>query len=95
MRPDLSATYGKVASQPEHLATWVRSKWKINGVDFGMAANGVYDYKNFIFTGKIQYIHANNYQYQYEEKPELENFWRYETFNKTNWHLQLGAMYRF
>ncbi|MFC6099500.1 capsule assembly Wzi family protein [Olivibacter domesticus] len=68
---------------------------RANWVDFGMAANGVYDYKNFLFTGKIQYIHANNYQYQYEEKPELENFWRYETFNKTNWHLQLGAMYRF
>jgi len=69
----------------------IRANW----VDFGMAANGVYDYKNFLFTGKIQYIHANNYQYQYAEKPELENFWRYETFNKTNWHLQLGAMYRF
>lgn len=68
---------------------------RANWVDFGMAANGVYDYKNFLFTGKIQYIHANNYQYQYEEKPELENFWRYETFNKANWHLQFGAMYRF
>lgn len=68
---------------------------RANWVDFGMAVNGVYDYKNFLFTGKIQYIHANNYQYQYEEKPELENFWRYETFDKTNWHLQLGAMYRF
>jgi hypothetical protein len=69
----------------------IRANW----VDFGVGFNGVYDYKNFLFTGKIQYIHANNYQYQFEEKLELENFWRYETFNKTNWHLQLGAMYRF
>lgn len=69
----------------------IRANW----VDFGVAFNGVYDYKNFLFSGKIQYIHANNYQYQFEEKPELNNFWKYETFDKTNWHLQLGAMYRF
>src|SRR5690606_15584629 len=69
----------------------IRANW----VDFGVAAQGVYDYKKFLFTGKIQYIHANNYQYQFEEKPDLNNFWKYETFNKTNWHLRLGAMYRF
>lgn len=68
---------------------------RANWVDFGMAVQGVYDYKNFLFTGKIQYIHANNYQYQFEEKPDLNNFWKYETFDRTNWHLQLGAMYRF
>lgn len=68
---------------------------RANWVDFGIAAQGVYDYKNFLFTGKIQYIHANNYQYQFEEKPDLNNFWKYETFNRANWHLQLGTMYRF
>lgn len=69
----------------------IRANW----VDFGVGFNGIYDYKNFLFTGKIQYMQANNYQYQFEEKPELNNFWKYETFDKTNWHLQLGAMYRF
>lgn len=69
----------------------IRANW----VDFGMAGYGVYDYKKFLFTSKIQYIHANNYQYQFEERPELNNYWQYKTMNKANWHLQLGAMYRF
>lgn len=67
-----------------------------NWVDLSAAAHGEWDYKNFIFTGKIQYMRAFNYQYKlldYTDDRYGTNEFIPNDIN--NWHLQFGAMYRF
>ncbi|WP_255501870.1 capsule assembly Wzi family protein [Olivibacter sp. SDN3] len=63
-----------------------------NWVDYSFGAYGEYDYKNFIFTGKLNLTHARNYQYQIGDSRSL---WNFAKRDRNNLHLQVGMMYRF
>ncbi len=66
-----------------------------NWVDMSMAIFGEWNYKNFLAHGKMGLTQALNYQYELEEKPDLQNFWRFDEQDKFNFQLQLGVSYRF
>lgn len=67
-----------------------------NWVDFGGSVNSVWDYKNFIFTGSLTYMHAYNYQYEIGESTlDKEEFWNFERLDKNNFQLRISMMYRF
>ena len=66
-----------------------------NWVDLGAALHAEWDYKRFLFTGRMQLTKAFNYQYRLEERPELANFWKFDEQDKANFYLQAGMMYRF
>jgi len=66
-----------------------------NWVDLGAAFHAAWDYKNFMFTGQMQFTKAYNYQYRLEEKPALGNFWNFKHQDKANFYMQLGMLYRF
>jgi hypothetical protein len=64
-----------------------------NWVDYSLAFHGEWDYKQFLFYGKTQFMKAYNYQYQLKETPG--DFWGFKGVDKFNFQLQLGMMYRF
>ncbi|MGK9117691.1 capsule assembly Wzi family protein [Olivibacter jilunii] len=66
-----------------------------NWVDYSLAFHGEWNYKNYIFYGKTQFIQANNYQYQIKPNEDPEKFWDFGRVDKFNFQLQLGLMYRF
>jgi hypothetical protein len=63
-----------------------------NWVDFNFGFYGNYDYKKFIFTGRLIFTKAYNYQYRIGES---RNLWSFQNKDSGNIQLQLGAMYRF
>lgn len=63
-----------------------------NWVDFNFGFYGNYDYKRFIFTGRLIFTKAYNYQYRIGES---RNLWNFQNKDSGNVHLQVGAMYRF
>jgi len=73
-------------------STDFRRRW----VDLGLGFEGEWDYRNFIFSGKLHYVHAHNYQYELEiPQTNWEGFWDFIPQDKINMHFQLGVMYRF
>jgi len=66
-----------------------------NWVDLGAAFHAEWDYKRFLFTGRMQLTKAFNYQYRLEERPTSANFWEFNQQDKANFYLQAGMMYRF
>ncbi|PJJ84061.1 capsule assembly Wzi family protein [Mucilaginibacter auburnensis] len=61
-------------------------------VDLSAAVSGEWNYKNFIFSGKLQAINSLNYQW-YTKVPNDILF--NNGVNAFNFHMQLGAIYRF
>lgn len=74
---------------------YVFSDIRRNWVDYSLAFHGEWNYKNYIFYGKTQFMQANNYQYQIKPNQDLQKFWDFEPVDKFNIQLQLGLMYRF
>lgn len=72
-------------------STDYRRKW----VDLGVALEGEWDFQRFIFSGKLQHIHAYNYQYEMEPPPLGGDFWDFTPQDRSNMQLRLGIMYRF
>lgn len=69
----------------------IRSNW----VDIGLTAYANWDYKNLLFTLKLKYIRSYNYQWIYEpQSNENPTFWD-PSDNTSNFHGQVGIMYRF
>ncbi|QNL51608.1 hypothetical protein H8S90_08565 [Olivibacter sp. SDN3] len=66
-----------------------------NWVDLSIALHGVWDYKNFIFSSKLHFMKAFNYQYAIEENNDPMLYWNYRAQDKGNVQFQLGASYRF
>ncbi|GGG80192.1 hypothetical protein GCM10007415_10740 [Parapedobacter pyrenivorans] len=66
-----------------------------NWVDASVAAYGSWDYKQFIFNAHLQYIHAYNYQYNFQPAEDKNDYWGFDPQDKNNLHLKLGVMYRF
>lgn len=64
-------------------------------VDLGGAIHGEWDYKNFLFTGRMQLTKAYNYQYQLQDIPDSDDFWTFRKMDNSNFFIQLGTMYRF
>lgn len=72
----------------------IRKNW----VDLSLAAYSEWNYKNFLFNAKLQYINGLNYEYELEEikeNPQGVEFWQFYNRDQANMHLQLGVMYRF
>jgi len=80
-------------SHNEDFATASTMDYRRYWVDFGAAAHGQWDYQHWLFFGKLQYMHAFNYQYQFEDGGS--DFWGFGHVDKSNWQLQLGLSYRF
>lgn len=74
-----------------HTSRDPRASW----VDLGIGFLGRWDYKNFLFSGDMNFISARNYQYRIEERPELGNYWRFDKQDKRNFFLQISTSYRF
>lgn len=66
-----------------------------NWVDASVAAYGSWDYKQFIFNAHLQYIHAYNYQYNFQTAEDKTDYWGFDPQDKNNLQLKLGVMYRF
>lgn len=71
--------------------------WRRHWVDLSVALSGEWDYKNFIFNGKIQGIQSLNYQWYLD--PTLNRNpgdpYYVSGINKFNLQLQAGLTYRF
>lgn len=66
-----------------------------NWVDYSGALFVEWDYHNFVFSGKMHFIKALNYQYELDEWNEPTHFWDFEKQDKWNNQFQFGLMYRF
>ncbi|MCL4639223.1 MAG: capsule assembly Wzi family protein [Pseudosphingobacterium sp.] len=70
----------------------IRKNW----VDLGTSVNSVWNYRQFVFTGTLAFMHAYNYQYEIGESSlESDEFWNFERRDKNNVQLRVGVMYRF
>lgn len=74
---------------------YVFSDIRRNWVDYSLAFHGEWNYKNYIFYGKTQFMQANNYQYQIKLNEDPQKYWDFDPVDKFNFQLQLGFMYRF
>lgn len=63
-----------------------------NWVDLNVGTYAEYNYKNFIFTSKLIFTKAYNYQYQIGE---TTNLWNFRKKDSGNIHFQAGMLYRF
>src|SRR5690606_32263664 len=55
-----------------------------------------WDYKNFVFGGRMQLTRALNYQYELEENAmNPDYFWKFRPQDRHNFFLNVSAMYRF
>jgi len=69
----------------------IRSNW----VDLNIALLGEYDYKQFLFNLKAEYITSFNYEHLYYPLPgSVETYWA-PGRNVTNFQVNLGVSYRF
>jgi hypothetical protein len=69
----------------------IRKNW----VDLSAALVGNWNYKNLLFSAKVQFIQEKNYEWQY--KPILtvpQQYWN-KTNDYFNFHGELGITYRF
>ncbi len=69
-----------------------------NWVDLGISAVAEWDIGRFIVMGKLNHVHAYNYQYELIEKTNQQSkydFWRFTPVDNRGFQLQLGTMYRF
>lgn len=76
-------------------AVWDYQDPRQNWVDLSLALQGVWNYKHFIFSSKLQFMKAYNYQYALVENEDPALFWDFEPQDKGNVQFQLGASYRF
>jgi hypothetical protein len=71
--------------------------WRRHWVDLSLALSGEWDYKNFIFNGKLQGIQSLNYQWYLD--PTLNRNpgdpYYVSGINKFNLQIQAGLTYRF
>ncbi|MCL4482568.1 MAG: capsule assembly Wzi family protein [Bacteroidetes bacterium] len=69
----------------------IRANW----VDFNVALLGEYDYKQFLFNAKAEYITSLNYEHLYYPLPgSINTFWA-PGRNVVDFQLNLGVSYRF
>ncbi|QNL51609.1 hypothetical protein H8S90_08570 [Olivibacter sp. SDN3] len=67
-----------------------------NWVDIGGALYGVWDYRQLIFTGSLQYMRALNYQWELEGgHGSGADFWDIDPQDKNNVQFRVAVMYRF
>lgn len=62
-------------------------------VDFALAAEGNWDYKNFLFNAKIQGIKSLNYQWRQKDFTDTQYYIPHNTV--FNFHGELGVAFRF
>lgn len=69
---------------------------KSNWVDRGVSLFANWDYRHFLFYGKMKYVNTKNYQWLYEPLLEdvIEEYWT-DTDDTYNFHIQAGVTYRF
>ena len=67
---------------------------RANWVDLGTSVFGEWNYKNFLFSSKLEFIKSLNYEHYYPPIPDnLSAFWKPR--NIINVQAQIGVMYRF
>lgn len=67
-----------------------------NWVNLSGIAFAEWDYKNFVFGGRMQLTRALNYQYELEENQnDPNNFWGFRPQDRHNFLMNVSAMYRF
>lgn len=70
--------------------------WRRHWVDLSAALNGSWNYQNFIFNARLQYIHSLNYQWYLDPKLEVPGQSYYvKGATANNVQLQAGVTYRF
>ncbi|WP_257669524.1 capsule assembly Wzi family protein [Parapedobacter tibetensis] len=79
----------------EDFARGVSADFRRNWVDASIAAYSHWDYKGFIASAHIQYIHAYNYQYKFSGSSSADEYWDFDPQDNTNFNIRLGLMYRF
>ena len=62
-------------------------------MDMSIAANGEWNYKNFIVNARLQATHAYNYKWYLKEHPG--DPYVVNGIDATNIQLQIGMSYRF
>ena len=71
--------------------------WRRHWVDLSVSANGEWNYKNFIFNGKLQFIHSLNYQWYLDPTINRNPGDTYYVagVRASNLQMQAGVTYRF
>lgn len=67
--------------------------WRRHWTDLSFAANGEWNYKNFLFSAKLQFIRSLNYQWFLSKEPTEKYF--VNGRDASNIQLQTGITYRF
>lgn len=62
-------------------------------VDFGLGAEGTWDYKNFLFNAKVQGIKSLNYQWRQKDFTDTQYYIPHN--DVLNFHGELGVTFRF
>lgn len=84
----------RLVHDEDYAVTYVKD-FRRNWVDASIAGYGSWDYKQFIFNAHLQYIHAYNYQYNFQAAQDNSDYWGFDPQDKNNLHLKFGVMYRF
>ncbi|MFB2118268.1 capsule assembly Wzi family protein [Parapedobacter sp. 2B3] len=84
----------RLVHDEDYAVTYIKD-FRRNWVDASVAAYGSWDYKQFIFNAHLQYIHAYNYQWNFQAADDTSDYWGFDPQDKNNLHLKLGVMYRF
>lgn len=67
---------------------------RANWVDLGTSVFGEWNYKNFLFSSKLEFIKSLNYEHYYQPIPDNLSAFR-KPRNIINFQAQIGVMYRF
>src|SRR5690606_31726872 len=72
-------------SQPDYRRSWV---------DLSFEGYTAWDYRRWLGSLAVQYIHAYNYQYGFDFR-SADTYWGFTPQDNSNFLLKLGMMYRF
>lgn len=79
----------------EDFANRIHNEYRNNWVDAGFDAYVKWRFNRILASANLQYIHAYNYQYNFNAPPNEADYWDFDAQDKDNLRIRLGFMYMF
>jgi len=79
----------------EDFANGTYNEYRNNWVDAGFDAYVKWRFNRILASASLQYIHAYNYQYNFDAPPNEADYWDFDAQDKDNLRIRLGFMYMF